>query len=442
MNNIPEYTVTQLNLGIKNLLEGSFEYVSVKGECGAITVPKSGHSYFSIKENDEVLSCICWKGSLEKLEIKIEEGVEYNFFGKITSFAKFGRSGYQLIINQIEFSGEGSILKLIEERRRYFDKLGYFDPKQKLSLPKYPKTIIVITSPTGAVIRDIIQRVNERYPIAKILVCPITVQGKNTHLEIIEFLNIINKSTNINHPSVVIFARGGGSLEEMMPFNEPDLIKNVFDFKFPTISAIGHQTDFTLLDYVCDRRAPTPSSAAEISTPDKNEIFNQINYYNSSNYKNIKSIYSKTVYRVSNFANILNVLINKIFNWQEKINVLIQEQLNFYKTIIESKKDKIAISFNLISKNNPIAQINQKRQYLDNNLIAIKKIISSNFNKLDQKIKFQDRIIKNSSIEKNLNKGYSLVFDNSQLLKSKAELKKSNSFKIKFKDGETKVYKK
>ena len=177
MNNIPEYTVTQLNLDIKNVLEKSFEYVCVKGESGPITIPKSGHAYFSIKENDEVLSCICWKGNLERLDIKIEEGVEYNFLGRITSFAKFGRSGYQLIIDQIEFSGEGSILKLIEERRKHFDKLGYFDQKIKKPIPEYPENIVVITSPTGSVVRDIIQRVSSRYPLTKLTICPITVQG-------------------------------------------------------------------------------------------------------------------------------------------------------------------------------------------------------------------------------------------------------------------------
>ncbi|MEK9886052.1 MAG: exodeoxyribonuclease VII large subunit, partial [Pelagibacteraceae bacterium] len=278
VNNIPEYTVTQLNHTIKNLLEQKFEYIKLVGEAGPITIANSGHVYFSIKENDEVISCICWKGSYERLEIKIEEGAEFSFFGRVTSFSKFGRSVYQLIVDQVEYSGAGSILKLIEERKKLLTEQGYFDNKNKLQLPKFPLKIGILTSASGSVIHDIIHRISQRFPITHLYLFPITVQGKNTHQEIIEYLDLIESDTsqNLIKPDLIIFARGGGSLEELMPFNDPDLIKRVFILKIPSISAIGHETDYTLLDLVCDLRAPTPSAAAELAVPDMNYLLNDL----------------------------------------------------------------------------------------------------------------------------------------------------------------------
>ena len=159
MNNIPEYTVTQLNRSIKNILEENFQYIKLVGESGSITIANSGHVYFSIKENDEVISCICWKGSYENLNLKIEEGTEYNFYGRITSYSKFGRSVYQLIVDDIEYSGDGSILKLIEERKKELSEKGLFDQTYKKTLPKFPKRIGVLTSSSGSVIHDIIHRI-------------------------------------------------------------------------------------------------------------------------------------------------------------------------------------------------------------------------------------------------------------------------------------------
>ena len=191
MNNIPEYTVSQLNRSIKDLLEENFAYLKLVGETGSVTIAGSGHVYFSIKENDEVISCICWKGSYENLKIKIEEGTEYNFYGRITSYSKFGRSVYQLIIDQVEYSGTGSILKLIEDRKKELSSMGFFDDNIKKKLPKYPKLIGVLTSASGSVIHDIIHRISERFPITQIQVYPISVQGKNSHIEIIDFLDLI-----------------------------------------------------------------------------------------------------------------------------------------------------------------------------------------------------------------------------------------------------------
>jgi len=181
VNNIPEYTVTQLNRSIKNILEENFQYIKLVGESGSITIANSGHVYFSIKENDEVISCICWKGSYENLNLKIEEGTEYNFYGRITSYSKFGRSVYQLIVDDIEYSGDGSILKLIEERKKELSEKGLFDQTYKKTLPKFPKRIGVLTSSSGSVIHDIIHRIEDRFPIA-LSICNLEASNRSCEM--------------------------------------------------------------------------------------------------------------------------------------------------------------------------------------------------------------------------------------------------------------------
>ncbi|MAV81977.1 MAG: exodeoxyribonuclease VII large subunit [Pelagibacteraceae bacterium] len=436
MNNVPEYSVTELNLEIKNTLEKSFEYVKVKGESGPITIAKSGHAYFSIKEKDEVLLCICWKGNLDKLEIKFEEGVEYNFFGRITTYAKSGRSSYQLIIDQLEYSGEGSILKLIEERKKKFQKLGYFDKEIKLKIPTHPEIIAIITSPTGSVVRDIIQRVNSRYPIAKLLICPVTIQGKNTHKELVEYLDLFMDEKNSLRPSLIIFARGGGSLEEMMPFNETELIEKVFSIDIPNISAIGHETDYTLLDYVCDLRAPTPSAAAELCTPSQIEILSNLDKINLDLKKSIKLIYKNYSFRIKQFHSGLNTSINQNFIKNEKINFLINSLTNTFKNIIDSKKEKIQINYNKLNQSNPFNRIKAHNIFINNYLINIKKFIDIKMKNKIEKVSFYKRLIEYSSIDKNLSKGYSLILDKKKIIKKKSDLKKLKGFTIRFKEGE------
>ena len=378
MNNIPEYTVTQLNRSIKNILEENFQYIKLVGESGPITIANSGHVYFSIKENDEVISCICWKGSYENLNLKIEEGTEYNFYGRITSYSKFGRSVYQLIVDDIEYSGDGSILKLIEERKKELSAKGIFDQKFKKIIPKFPKKIGVLTSSSGSVIHDIIHRIEDRFPIAQIFVFPVPVQGKNSHIEIIDYLNLIESTSNNFKPDIIIFARGGGSLEEMMPFNEPELIERVFECTIPSISAIGHETDYTLLDLVCDLRAPTPTAAAEIAVPDQNQLL-----------KNLSEM--KTLF--------INLLKNKINDFTPK-----------QKIIFFNEKIKIINNNNLL--------------YLKNKVKFFK-----------QKISLLHRILNSSSIDKNLKKGYAILQKDKKLIKDIETLRDINEFSVKMRDG-------
>ncbi len=435
MNNIQEFTVTQLNRSIKDLLEKKFDYIKLVGESGPVTIANSGHVYFSIKENDEVISCICWKGSFERLDLKIEEGTEYNFYGRVTSYSKFGRSVYQLIIDQVEYSGDGSILKLIEDRKKELTNKGYFDERYKISLPKYPKQIGVLTSSSGSVIHDIIHRIKDRFPLTKILLYPIPVQGKNSHIETIEYLDLIENEINDKKPDLIIFARGGGSLEEMMPFNEIELIKRVFDLKIPSISAIGHETDYTLLDLVCDLRAPTPTAAAELAVPNQKQIINLLNDKKISFIELLKKKIRNTEIFIIKFQSSIGILASKVYDTEKKINNNLNTNLKNINNFFISKKDLIykeIIQLNDFSPKRKILMFENKINLIKKNN---KKLISNKLKFLIKNISLLKRIMNSSSVDKNLKKGYAIIKKDKTLIKSIKSLKSLNQFSVIMNDG-------
>ena len=444
MNNIPEYTVSQLNRSIKDLLEENFAYLKLVGETGSVTIASSGHVYFSIKENDEVISCICWKGSYENLKIKIEEGTEYNFYGRITSYSKFGRSVYQLIIDQVEYSGTGSILKLIEDRKKELSSMGFFDHNIKKKLPKYPKLIGVLTSASGSVIHDIIHRISERFPITQIQVYPISVQGKNSHIEIIDFLDLIenHETKDLLKPDLIIFARGGGSLEELMPFNEPDLIKRVFNLKIPNISAIGHETDYTLLDYVSDLRAPTPTAAAEIAVPDKNHLLNHINDLQEKLNNSIEQRYILGEQLLLKFKNSVNYFSNKVKDIESKLSKINNENLEIVSNSFYNKSNLFNDLFIRLQESSPkqkISEIQNKIQYINFNN---KNFVMNKLKILSQKLYLLNKILNTTSIERNLKKGYAILKSDNKIVKSVQSLKKLEFFDVTLKDGVINIKKK
>ena len=444
MNNIPEYTVSQLNRSIKDLLEENFAYLKLVGETGSVTIAGSGHVYFSIKENDEVISCICWKGSYENLQIKIEEGTEYNFYGRITSYSKFGRSVYQLIIDQVEYSGTGSILKLIEDRKKELTSMGFFDDNIKKKLPKYPKLIGVLTSASGSVIHDIIHRISERFPITQIQVYPISVQGKNSHIEIIDFLDLIenHEIKELLKPDLIIFARGGGSLEELMPFNEPDLIKRVFNLKIPNISAIGHETDYTLLDYVSDLRAPTPTAAAEIAVPDKNHLLNHIQDLQEKLDYSIEQRYILVEQLLLKFKNSVNYFSNKVKDIEGKLSKINNENLEIVSNSFYNKSNlfnDLIIRLQESSPKQKISEIQNNIQYINFNN---KNFVMNKLKILSQKLYLLNKILNTSSIERNLKKGYAILKSNNKIVKSVRSLKKLEFFDVTLKDGVINIKKK
>ncbi len=259
---LPEYTVTELSLALKKVVEVGFARVRVRGEISGLKRHTSGHVYFALKDQDSVLDAVCWRGSFQGLSLTPQEGMEVIALGRLTTYP--GRSKYQIVVDGMEMAGEGALLKLLEERKRKFAAEGLFDESRKKPLPFLPRLIGIVTSPTGAVIRDILHRVKDRFPVP-ILLWPVAVQGEGASAQVAAAVRGFN--TLQTKPDLLIVARGGGSLEDLWAFNEENVVRAVAESKIPVISAIGHETDITLVDFVADKRAPTPTAAAEFAVP-------------------------------------------------------------------------------------------------------------------------------------------------------------------------------
>ena len=392
MKNIPEFSVSEITTLTKNILEENFERIRVRGEVSKIKESK-GHLYFSLKDENFLLNAICWSSSVPFLQIFPEEGMEVVAEGKITTYAKSSISSYQIKVDQIELQGEGAILKLIEQRKKKLQAEGYFNEEHKKPIPFIPDKIGIITSPTGAVIMDIINRVKHRYP-THLLIYPISVQGNKSAGEIIEGINFFNKNIEVN---TIIIARGGGGAEDLLSFNDEGVVKAAFASKIPIISAIGHETDFTLLDFVADYRASTPTAAAEKAVPEKSNLIEKIQGLKKqliSNFSLLLQEKDKSIYQLVKFLDIKNL-----------------------KNFIKDKKDKIK----LIDKS-LLNVLKSKFKYLDLNLnSAFSRLSSLDTNKI-------------------LKRGFSIVRDlNSNIVYKKNNINKNDDVVIELSDGKIKA---
>ena len=267
VHNLPAFTVSELSASLKRTVEDAFGYVRVRGEVSQPKVATSGHCYLRLKDETAVLDGVFWRGSMAKLKIKLEEGMDVIATGRITTYP--GKSSYQIVIDSVELAGVGALLKLLEDRRKMLAAEGLFNEDRKKPIPYLPGVIGVVTSPTGAVIRDIIHRVSDRFP-RRIIVWPVRVQGEGAAEEVaaaIQGFNALKVGGAIPRPDVLIVARGGGSLEDLWAFNEEVVVRAAAASAIPLIAAVGHETDWTLIDYAADRRAPTPTAAAELAVP-------------------------------------------------------------------------------------------------------------------------------------------------------------------------------
>ena len=392
MKNIPEFSVSEITSLTKNILEENFERVRIRGEVSKIKENK-GHLYFSLKDENFVLNAICWSSAVPLLQVFPEEGMEVVAEGKITTYAKSSISSYQIKVDQIELQGEGALLKLIEQRKKKLQAEGYFNEEHKKPIPFIPDKIGIITSPTGAVIMDIINRVKDRYP-THLLIYPISVQGNKSAGEIIQGIEFFNKKINVD---TIIIARGGGGVEDLISFNDENVVKAAFVSKIPIISAIGHETDFTLLDFVADYRASTPTAAAEKAVPEKNNL--------------TEKIFALQKQLISGFNLFLKEKDKNIYQLVKSLNI------NNLKNLIREKKEKIK-SFDKSLVN----LLKNKFKYFQLNLNSI----FSRLNSLDT-----NRILK---------RGFSIVRDlNNNLVFKKDHANKNNDIIIELSDGKIKA---
>jgi exodeoxyribonuclease VII large subunit len=411
---------------IKKSIEQNFSKIHLKAEITSLKVHTSGHLYFSLKDADCVIDAVCWKYVAQRQKIKLEDGVEIKCVGQVTTYPM--RSKYQFIVEQFELAGIGELLKLLEERKKKLLEQGVFDPSRKKPIPFLPKLIGIITSPTGAVIRDMIHRIKGRFP-RSVLLWPVLVQGLDAGRQVIEAIDGMNNLASEQRPDVLIVARGGGSFEDLMPFNEEGVVMAVAKSKIPIISAIGHETDTTLIDYAADLRAPTPTAAAEFVVPERIKLH-------------------------ANTDRILSALKTNMFGGIERKKLfLASAKILEIQGIITEKTQKADYAFEkfifemnriISSKKLLLAKIAVQKPAIKNDLDGIFSKLSFLFYSKIESIKSNFALLV-KSIESNshiciLQKGFAFVENERGLpILSLKDAEKHRVFNIVFSDGKLKV---
>ena len=405
--NIQEYSVSEISDSIKGTLENSFGYVKVRGEVSGLSKPASGHIYLNLKDDKAVIKAIIWRSAAARISFVPEDGLEVICSGKLTtgySDRYPGRSDYSIIVDSIAPAGEGALMALLEQRKKKLAAEGLFEEQNKKSLPKYPETIGIVTSPTGAVIKDILHRLNERFP-CNVILWPVPVQGQDAAQLIsdaVDGFNNLSSKDEVNIPDLIIIARGGGSIEDLWPFNEEIVIRSVFKSNIPIVSAIGHETDTTLIDFVSDLRAPTPTAAAEISTPDKEELLRDISE------KNNRLNYSINLY--------LDNLKDNFISIKDKLPV----SLKLFLNNLTSHFQNISQSLNFRVIGEQLKSSKVKLISLEESLLKAKNILVE---RLQKELDNKSTLLESLSYKSVLKRGYSVTRSSNKIIKSKQDLK-------------------
>jgi exodeoxyribonuclease VII large subunit len=430
---VAEYTVSQISYKLKSVVENEFTYVKVRGEVSGFKLAPSGHAYFSLKDSNAVLAAVCWKGIFNSLAIKPEEGIELICIGNITIYP--GQSKYQLVIEKIEHAGIGALMAMLEKRKAQFAQEGLFALEHKKPIPFLPEKIGIITSPTGAVIKDILHRIKDRFP-THILLWPVLVQGDKAAQQVSEA--IIGFNQLADKPDVIIIARGGGSVEDLWAFNEEIVVRAAFASKIPIISAIGHETDFTLLDFVADLRAPTPTAAAEKAVP----VLSGLSAY-------IKTVSSRAEYALAKYFemrhNRLLMLKKSLPNYQTILNNFIQRLDDFSIRFINSRERWFELRANYINTlklriKHPSDIVKLAEQRLSQASARLHRATDIYYNNNQQKLKLASSLLNSYSYKNTLSRGFAIIVNKqNNALTSASQGKSGDKLIAEFHDGKLSV---
>lgn len=478
--NIPEYNVSDISGSIKKLVENEFGRVRIKGELGRVFAARSGHLYYDIKDEKSVLAAVTFKGQVANLSIAPEEGIEVVATGKITTFGS--QSKYQLLVDDLKVSGVGALMAMLEKRKDLLSKEGLFDTEKKKKLPYLPSLIGVITSPQGAVLSDILHRLRDRFP-RNVVVWPVTVQGEFCADQVSKALrgfNALSRDEIHLRPEVIIVARGGGSIEDLWAFNEESVVREVALSEIPIISAIGHETDTTLIDYAADIRAPTPTAAAELVVPVRKDLIKELKRLDlqlSNVVTNLNEHRNQHLLALSRilygFNNLLDISLERLkyasgrlpqalgsVIQQKKINsenILSGFRPNLLQNIIKLAygdwKIKAQSFFNVfknygtIKQNNfstvkaqlNISRLLEKNRNAEIRLDKADKTLTNNIS-MNLKLKLnnlenQKKMLRTLSYKKTLERGYSVIRSKDKVISSISNLDEECDLIVEFKDG-------
>lgn len=425
-------SVTDVNKYIKDLftIDGFLNNVTVKGEISNLKIHGRGHLYFSLKDENSKINCVMFNYA-PKVSFELNDGMSVQVKGRVNVYEASG--SYQIYVNEMTNDGVGNLYQLFEELKKRLNNEGLFDETHKQKLPRIPKKIGVITAPTGAAVKDIISTINKRYPLCEILIFPTLVQGDGAKENIVKMIEKANE-TDVD---LIILGRGGGSIEDLWAFNEEIVARSIYNSKIPIISAVGHEIDFTISDFVADLRAPTPTGAALMAVPDQYEIMRYLNEYKGRITNVLNNKLKRANEKLNATANsfILKNILSLYSPKEQKLDILI-DKLN---GLINNK-----ISYNTNKLNQLLIKIKglNPSEKIDYNIEKIKRLEKNLNNSMNNIIKFKSKELTNSQTKIELlnptnilDKGYSIIKINDKIIKSKNDVKISDNLDIILKDG-------
>lgn len=403
--NLGEQSVTEISHALKRTLEDRFGHVRVRGEISGYRGPhSSGHCYFALKDEGAKLDAVIWRGVFNKVRSVLQEGLEVIATGKITSYP--GKSNYQIVIENVEPAGAGALMALLEERKKKLSAEGLFDQNRKRALPYLPQTIGIITSPTGAVIRDILHRLNDRFP-RHVLVWPVRVQGETAAQEVTAA--IIGFNQMANPPDLLIVARGGGSLEDLWAFNEEIVVRAVAGSSIPLISAIGHETDTTLIDYVSDWRAPTPTAAAERAVPVRADLQAELASLNARQKRTLGRIVSDAQIRLRSAARALPKPDEVLAIARQRLDSATQRLPKALRANVKDHALRMAKATGRLSVK-PLAQrLPDLRRRLDDQKLRMKRAVDQGLARRKDRLVSETKLFGSLSYRSVLARGYAVL---------------------------------
>jgi len=454
--NAPIYSVGEVSQALKRTVEDGFGWVRIRGEISGFKRAASGHLYFSLKDDKAVLDAVCWRGTAGRIGLEPEDGMEVIASGGLTTFP--GRSRYQIVIQQLELAGEGALLKLLEDRKRKLAAEGLFDAERKRELPYLPQVIGVVTSPGGAVIRDILHRLADRFP-TRVLVWPVLVQGEGAAGQIasaVRGFNALDPEGEIPRPDLLIVARGGGSLEDLWAFNEEAVVRAAAESEIPLISAVGHETDVTLIDYVSDLRAPTPTAAAEIAVPVRadllevladrgrrlsaamrREVAQQQTHLAglTRGLPDARSLLSSAVQMLDDRAERLTLAWRQAL--RERQQVLDGKNPPHPRQIIGAKAERLQERKNRLGRQHPRAVIDDLSAALEGHADTLRRAWWLRFDSRKTDVKQAQRLLESLSYKGALARGFAVVRDRKRKpLLAAASVDQGAALTLEFHDGE------
>lgn len=465
-SNVPEFTVSELSGSLKRTVEETFAHVRVRGEISGFKRHSSGHLYFALKDADAVLDAVCWRGQATRLGMNPEDGMEVVATGRLTTYP--GRSKYQMVVERMELAGQGALLKLLEDRKRKLAAEGLFEASRKRPIPFLPQVIGVVTSPTGAVIRDILHRLADRFP-RRVLLWPVAVQGDGAAAQVaaaIDGFNALPKDGPVPRPDVLIVARGGGSIEDLWAFNEEVVVRAAAASVIPLISAVGHETDTTLIDFASDLRAPTPTAAAEKAVPVRAELVAQVADCGGRLVGAMARGLEERRVRMDHLARalpnprrVIEDCTLKLDDRVERLRLALPNLLHRRQAEVERLAGRLKHPRELLTeKGHALAQagtrldhaiksaVATERARIDKAEMKLEQVAGRLTPALDRGLSDRQRqleslgaLLESFSYKKVLERGYAVVRDPSGVLVSAADAKAGSAWIVEFKDGKTEV---